>query len=225
VTGPLFESTATFTEEGRKTRVDVVMVFESAELRDRVAKQYGAVEGLHDTLAHLGEAVAEHKDDKPFVISRTFDAPRDVVFRVWTEGDHLKNWFGPKGATTLQAKNDLRPGGLFHYQMRMPDGSTILWARWQYLEISKPDRLVFITSFSDEKGGLTHHPFAEQWPLQLLTTVTFVERSGKTTVTVDWIPYNATEDEWRTFDSGRDSMTMGWSGTFERLDTYVGSRR
>lgn len=64
----------------------------------------------------------------------------------------------------------------------------------------------------------TRHPLHEKWPLTILSTVTFAEANGKTTITVKWIPVDATETEQRTFEEGRDSMKAGWTGTFDRLD-------
>jgi uncharacterized protein YndB with AHSA1/START domain len=157
-----------------------------------------------------------------FVISRTFDAPRELLFRVWTEPRHLQQWFSPKGFSVLHAVMDLRPGGTYHYGMRAPDGTEI-WGRWIIREIVEPERLVFTNTFSDPQGGLTRHPFSPDWPLQLTTTITFTEQGGKTTVTIRWAPYQATEVECKTFDAGRASMTQGWTGTLELLTAYVGS--
>lgn len=97
--------------------------------------------------------------ENEFVITRTFDAPRDLVWKAHTEPERLKQWWGPKGFTMLSCKVDLRPGGLFHYGMRSPDGQ-VMWGKFIYREIVKPERLVFIVSFSDEKGGTTRHPLA-----------------------------------------------------------------
>jgi len=87
---------------------------------------------------------------------------------------------------------------------------------------------VFITSFSDPDGGLSRHPGHLHWPLQLLSTVTFREAGNRTTVTVQWEPYEATELERKTFQDGMASMQQGWTGTFEQLDNYLketGARR
>ena len=92
-----------------------------------------------------------------FVISRVFDAPRDLVWRCFTEPEHMKQWWGPKGFTVLASKMDLRVGGTYHYGMKAPDGGT-MWGKFVYREIVPQERLVFINSFSDEKGGITRHP-------------------------------------------------------------------
>lgn len=218
VSGPLFESTVTFEEEGRdKTRITVRMVFESASLRDKVAEEFGAVEGLSETLERLGEELANLN---PFTISREFDAPRDLMFKVWTEADHLKHWFSPRELVTFHCTNDLRRGGMMHYGMRAPDGGEV-WGRWIYREIVPPERLVFVVSFSDPKGGVTVHPSAPDWPREILSTVTFEEHGGKTRVTVLWAPINATEIERTTFEDGRDSMKGGWTGTLDQLEDYL----
>jgi uncharacterized protein YndB with AHSA1/START domain len=115
---------------------------------------------------------------------------------------------------------DLKPGGLFHYRMQSPQGQE-MWGRMVFREIVPKERLVFINSFSDPEGGLTRHPMAPEWPLQMHTTITFAETDGKTTVTVEWLPYEATESECETFDKGRDSMQAGWTGTFEKLEGHL----
>ena len=217
VSGPLFEATVTFTEEGNKTRVEVRMLFESVELRDRTAREYGAVEGLQQTLSRLGDALSKGFE---FVMSRTFDAPRDLMWKAWTEEDRLAQWFGPKGVKTFHSKNDLRVGGIYHYGLRNPDGSEY-YGKWVYREIRKPERLVFIVSFSDANGGVTRHPMAPDWPREILSAITLEERQGKTTVTVRWSAYNATETERKTFEAGRDSMKEGWTGTLDQLEAYL----
>lgn len=156
----------------------------------------------------------------PFVISRLLDAPRDKVWKAWTEVERLKQWWGPKGFTVSHCTLDLRPGGTMHYCLRSPDGND-MWGRFVYREIVKPERLVWVNSFSDEKGGVTRHPMSPDWPREMLTTVSFAEQKGGTLVTVQWVPIDASEAERRTFEDGRDSMKQGWTGTFEQLEQYL----
>jgi uncharacterized protein YndB with AHSA1/START domain len=157
---------------------------------------------------------------KEFVILRSFDVPREFMFRLWTDPEHMQHWWGPKGFKVIHSKMDLRPGGIYHYGMRSPDGHD-MWGKFVFREIVKPERLVFVNSFSDEKGGITRHPMSPTWPLEMLSTITFTEQSGKTTVTVRWISLNATEEERKTFEDGFDSMQEGWGGTFEQLTEYL----
>jgi len=157
---------------------------------------------------------------RPFVISRMFNASRAKVWRAWTERARLMQWFGPKGFKMPAAKIDFRPGGTFHYCMEAPNGDE-LWGKFVYREIVAPERIVFVSSFSDEDGGLTRHPLSSDWPLEMLSTITFEERNGRTTVTVWWVPLNATDAEHKTFEAGRASMEQGWSGTMDQLADYL----
>lgn len=159
--------------------------------------------------------------DEAFTITRVVDAPRNRVWKAWTDAKALKKWWGPKGFEVVSTKVDLKPGGIFHYLLRSPNGQD-MWGKFIYREIVPEERLVFISSFSDENAGETRHPLAPDWPLKMLSTVIFTENGGKTTVTVRWSPYEATQKERGTFDAGRNSMNAGWTGTFERLDAYLG---
>ena len=159
-------------------------------------------------------------DDREFIISRTLNAPRDRVWKAWTQREELMKWFGPKGVTITKADLDLRPGGVFHYCMRTPDGSE-MWGKWTFREIVPQDRIVLMSTFSDAAGGTTRHPFAPTWPLQTLSTTTFAERDGKTTLTIRWSPLNPTFDERKTFNESFDGMIQGWSGTFEQLGDHL----
>ncbi|MEI9804501.1 MAG: SRPBCC domain-containing protein [Pseudolabrys sp.] len=115
----------------------------------------------------------------------------------------------------------MRIGGTYHYGMQTPDG-TLMWGRMIFREITPPERMVFINSFSDEAGGLGRHPLAPTWPLEMMSIYTFEDvGGGKTKFTVHWSPYNPTDEERKTFDAGHDSMTKGWSGTLEQLEAYL----
>lgn len=219
--GATFTATWSFeTVEGNKTRLTGRMVFPSKEARDFVVREFGAVEGGQQTLERASEYVAGLQT-KPFIISREFKAPLNLVWRAWTERDRFAQWFGPKGIKVTVVKFDLRPGGMTHYYMQTPDGKR-MWGRAMYREIVPPSKLVWINSFSDQEGGITRHPMTtEPWPLQLLTTITFAEKAGRTTVTVHWLPYESDENERRVFDHGRESMKLGWGGTLDQCDAYL----
>src|SRR5262249_7142388 len=153
-----------------------------AELRDKVAAEFGAVEGLNQTLERLAERLAQRAAEgssRPFILTRVLDAPRELVFKAWTEAERLAHWWGPKGFAVRVCRLDLRPGGVFLYSMRSPDGRD-MWGKWVFREIVPPERLVFVVSFSDEEGGVTRHPFAPDWPLEVLSTLTLTEQDGRT---------------------------------------------
>jgi uncharacterized protein YndB with AHSA1/START domain len=160
--------------------------------------------------------------DSEVTITRIFDAPPALVWQCFTEPQHMKEWWGPKGSTIITSNMDLRIGGTYHSAMRDPEGR-VMWAKFIYREIVAPRLLVWEHSFSDEAGGLTRHPLSPTWPLKLLTTVTFDDApSGKTKLTLRWSPLDASEDERKTFDAARDGMRGGWAGTFDQLEAYLG---
>jgi uncharacterized protein YndB with AHSA1/START domain len=161
---------------------------------------------------------------KPFVISRVFDAPRERVWKAWTDAGELKKWWGPRGFTLKSCKVDLRPGGMFLYGMTAPDGIDT-WGKFVYREIAAPAKLVCIVSFSDPQGGVTRHPWTPGWPLYWHSTVELDEDGpAKTRVTITWLPHEATEAERKIFDEGRDSMNQGWGGTLDQLVGHLGKR-
>lgn len=161
--------------------------------------------------------------EKPeLVITREFRAPRELVFQLWTEPEHLKQWWGPTGFDLGVSQLDLRPGGIFHYSMKSPDGFE-MWAKFVYREIEAPERIVYVNSFSDPEGNTIRAPFEghETWPLETLYTLTLSESDGITTVTLRGEPIHATEEERRTYAAGFDSMKQGFSGTFDQLADYL----
>ena len=163
---------------------------------------------------------AEEASTREFVITRVFDAPRELVWKAWTERERLMQWFGPKGFAMSTAKMDFRPGGSFHYCLRSPEGKE-MWGKFVYCEIVAPERIVLVNSFSDASGGLTRHPMSPTWPLEMLSTTTFAVQGDKTLLTIRWKPLNATEEERKTFDGAHGGMQQGWTGTFEQLAEYL----
>ncbi|HUJ44413.1 MAG TPA: SRPBCC domain-containing protein [Opitutaceae bacterium] len=217
-----FVTTWTFEAlDGNKTRLTMHSVFPSSAARDFAVKEYGAIEGGKQTLARLAEHLPMMTPAaKEFVLTRTFAAPRALVWRAWTEAELLQRWFGPKGFTMPACSLDLRPGGVFHYGMKSPDGHEV-WGKWTFREIVPPEKLVVIISFSDAQGGVTRHPLSAHWPLETLSTMTLTELDGKTTVTLRWAPHAATEIERQAFDSSHEGMRQGWAGTMEQLEAYL----
>jgi uncharacterized protein YndB with AHSA1/START domain len=216
-----FNTTVTFTPEDGKTRVTLRAVFPTAAERDRVVEEYGAVEGGKQTLARLDQYVSEREGD--FVVSRVLNAPRDLVWKAWTEPKRLAEWWGPKGCTLRVIKVDLRPGGVFHYAMAYKPGHE-MWGRFVYRDVAAPERLVYVSSFSDEGAGLTRAPFKDTFPLEILNTLTLREQGGKMVLTLRGRPLNATDEERATFIDMFPSMQQGFGGTFDQLETYLAAQ-
>ncbi|HVZ38052.1 MAG TPA: SRPBCC domain-containing protein [Candidatus Kapabacteria bacterium] len=171
--------------------------------------------------SRTGIAETESPSDS-VTLTRVFDAPRDLVYRAWTEPERLAQWWGPKGFTMEIAWLDLRPGGVFHYRMRSPNGEE-MWGKFVYREVVPPERLVFVNSFSDEEANVVRNPFRADWPLEVQSTLTLTEEEGRTTLTMTGIPVNATEPEREAFIAGRAGMQEGFKGTWDQLDEYLAS--
>jgi uncharacterized protein YndB with AHSA1/START domain len=157
---------------------------------------------------------------KEFIIARTFEAPRDLVWKAVTEPARMQEWFSPKGLSSRAVKLDLRPGGTYLYCMTTPDGKE-MWGKMTYREIEAPGRLVYINAFSNAEGGNTRHPMSKTWPLEMLTTFTLTESADKTTLTISWLPHEATAEEIETFNAAHDGMKQGWTGTLDNLAEYL----
>jgi uncharacterized protein YndB with AHSA1/START domain len=222
VSTPPFDMLITFNDVGGKTEVTMCMTLATPADRDAKAKR-GADVGMQQTIDRLGTFVSE-TDDTTFIVPRTFDAPRQRVWAAWTEPKQMAEWFGPRGSPVIKSDLDLRPGGVYHYALGTPNGGE-MWGKWVFREIDPPQRLVWVSSFSDPAGGITRAPFFDgQWPMETLTVVTFNEIDGKTKVTLLWTPVRATDVERETFKSNHPSLAGGWGGTFDQLAAYLGEK-
>jgi uncharacterized protein YndB with AHSA1/START domain len=137
---PAFRSTITFTERDGGTEVTVRIAFPSAADRRRVTEQYGAEQGLAQTLERLGETLADAAVEVAF--ERVFPVSRATMFRMWTEAGHLQQWWGPRGFTNPECQFEPRPGGAIFILMRAPDGTDYPMGG-EVLTITPPSHLVF----------------------------------------------------------------------------------
>lgn len=172
-----------------------------------------------------GDARADAaSEDRAFILTRVFNAPRDLVWKTWSEAEHLAHWWGPKGFTLHVITFDFRPGGMFHYRARSAHDQD-LWGTFIYREIVAPERIVYINSFSDAEGNTVRAPFSPTWPLEILNTLTLAADAGKTTLTLRAVPYHATEEERATFDAWHTSLRHGFTGTLDRLADYLAKEK
>ena len=147
----------------------------------------------------VGTDVADHE----LVVSCLIDAPRALVFKAWTQPEHVARWWGPQGFTTIHCDMDIRVGGKYRCGMRSPQG-TEHWKVGVYREIVEPERVVFTFAWEDAYGNPGH---------ELLTTVTFEERGTKTLLTLRQGTFQTTE--------GRDDHGYGWTSCLERFAEYM----
>jgi len=223
------EMLATFESTGRdaqSTLVTLRLTFPTPEARAQAVQHYGALEGGRQTFERLAEHLTSGSPaaaDRRFRYRRVLQAPLELLWRAWTEPEHLRRWFGPKGFTMAECAMDLRAGGTFHYGLRTPEGA-LMWGKWVFREIVARERLVFISSFSDAARAVTRHPGNANWPLEMLSTVTFAKHAGiggGSVVEVEWQPLQPTPAERAAFAAGQSSMEQGWSGTCDQLQGYL----
>lgn len=157
---------------------------------------------------------------KELVIERVFNAPRTLVWKTFTEAEHLQHWWGPVGFRLDVLKLDVREGGIFHYAMRANNGAE-MFGRFDYIEIHTPKKIVFTNSFADANGNHVRAPFSGEWPIKVLNTWIFEEKNGKTTLLLRGEPFEATVAEIRTFVNEFPGMNKGFGGTFDQLENYL----
>jgi uncharacterized protein YndB with AHSA1/START domain len=145
--------------------------------------------------------------EKELVLKRVFNAPRERVWKAWTDPRQLAQWWGPAGFTNPVCEADVRPGGAIRIDMRGPDGA-VYPMTGVYREVVAPERLVFTASALDEKG----RPLFE-----VLNTVTFAKQGGKTLLTVRAQVVNKTAGA----DAYLEGMEEGWSQSLVRLDALL----
>jgi uncharacterized protein YndB with AHSA1/START domain len=218
-TAPKFDATVTFEAVGNKTKLTMSMVFDNVEEYNFVVKEHGAVEGQVQTINRFEKLLSKMSVGKELVITRTFNAPRKLVYKAFSEADALAQWWEPKGSTIEVKKFDFRPNGMFHYKVESPHG--VMWVLFVYLEMVEPERIVFINSFSDEKGNIATNPFLPKFPKEILDIFTFEEHEGKTTLTLRGGPINATAEEYKAYTDMFSNMQQGYKGTWELLEEYL----
>lgn len=169
--------------------------------------------------------MTSNPEDKALIITREIRAPRELVFKAWSEAEHLKRWWGPKGFDINVQHLDFRPGGSFHYSMQAPDGSQ-MWGKFVYQKIKATEKIVWLNSFSDEEGNIVRSPFSDLIPLEIRNEVTFSDSNNNTTImTLCSQPFNVTEEERSFFEGMFESMEQGFGGTFDQLEQLLDELR
>ncbi len=148
--------------------------------------------------------------DVEIIFTRAFNAPREKVFEAWTTPEHLMKWWGPPTWPLTRCTLDLRPGGVWHYCMTGPDG-TESWGRAVYGEITPPERLHFVDSFSDAAGSVI--------PPESSAAVSFEARDGGTVVTMH-TTYKTAADLAAVLEMG---MEEGLGQALDQLETLLAS--
>lgn len=202
-----FRLTTTFVEEGKGTRVTMRTTFPNAQERERVVRDYNAIDGAKESLDRLSEHVHAMASGQDMIINRTFNAPIDLVFDAFTNQKYVYHWWGPKGFTNPICEIDTRPGGNIRIDMRAPDGK-VYPMTGVIRELVRPNRYVFSSTALDD----TRNPV-----LEVLQTVSLVERNGKTDVTISAKVQNVTPTALQ-YVAG---MNEGWNQSLDRLNDVL----
>lgn len=146
-------------------------------------------------------------DTRALRITRELEAPRSVVYEVWTNVEHMKAWWGPKDFTTEELEVDFRVGGQYRARIRDKDGKShdMLGV---YREIAPPERLAFTHRWKNDDGTLSP---------ETTVTVTFEELGAKTRLTFAQVGFDS--------DRERDSHRGGWNEVMDKLGNFLDHRR
>ncbi|RTR34083.1 SRPBCC domain-containing protein [Robertmurraya yapensis] len=155
------------------------------------------------------------------ILEREFDAPKELVFKAFSEPEHLKQWWGPRGWTVPVCNVDFRPGGVWHYCMKCVDENQgdffgmESWGKGVYEEIIQDEKIVYRDYFSDAEGNE-----AEGMPSTRVTLL-FEEQDGKTKL-INRAEYDSSEALKTVLDMG---MEQGITETWDRLEEHLASTK
>ncbi|MEX0773973.1 MAG: SRPBCC domain-containing protein [Balneolales bacterium] len=149
--------------------------------------------------------------ERELIMTRIFDAPRELVFETYSDCKHLKNWWGPRTWPLSYCKMDFRVGGAWHFCMSGPNEGDESWGKGIYKEIAEPERIVYNDYFSDKDGNIN-----EDMP-STLATFEFAEHEGKTKITCR-SEYQKPADLKKVLEMG---MVEGMTETLDRLEEHL----
>jgi uncharacterized protein YndB with AHSA1/START domain len=148
---------------------------------------------------------------KPMVITRTFDAPRELVWQAWTDPQLFMRWWGPSAFTCPVCRMDVRVGGKYLWCMRSPEGQEF-WTAGEFREVVAPERLVYTDNFADEHGNpvpASHYGMSDDFPMETVVTVTLAEQGGKTVMTLAHAGMPQGPES--------EGASAGWNESFDKL--------
>jgi len=153
-----------------------------------------------------------------YVLERVFDAPRELVWKTWTDPKLLSRWYGP-GAKTIVHRLEPKPGGLWLVEMQW--GGKSMYQRVEYTEVTPPARLVWLHSSSNAAWNIIASPMMADWPRVLLTTVTFEKDGHKTKLRLTWVPHEASKAEIVCFAGAIAGLNKGWGAGMDLLEKLL----
>lgn len=217
---PLFRVTALFTERDGRTQLDMSMAFATPEIAEQT-RGFIRKAGGESTWDRLAEYLGHNAGKEQFIITRSFDAAIERVYEMWSNPEHLCRWLPPTGATMRFIRAEPRVGGTSLYAMTMPDGQ-VMHGLIRYIALDAPHRIAYTQQFCDEQERVVRPPFFKDWPPTMLSVIELAaEGPDRTRVKVRWEPQEATAADIGEFTKQRTGMTMGWTGSFDKLEALL----
>lgn len=218
---PMFHVTATFREVNGQTEFVMTMTLPTPEAAQQTRGIIKAAGG-NSTWDRLGEYLEKQTSNaEVFIINRSFDAPIDTMYDMWTTPEHFAKWLPPTGFTMEFRRVNLVEGGDAFYAMG--NGAFTMYGHVKYLRLERPHRVEYVQNFADEHENISRHPGAPVWPEKMHTTVLLTAEGPSTTrVTIRWSVFGtATPEEISAFVQERGGMTQGWTGSFDKLEAVL----
>lgn len=153
-----------------------------------------------------------------YKLDRIFNAPREVVWRAWTDPKILHRWYGP-GIETVIHQFDLKPGGSWLNEMKWGEKSD--FSKMVFQEVIPPEKLVWHHCSTDADWNIASNPMMADWPKVLLTTVLFEDIGETTNVSLSQIPIDATDAEIACFAAMMAGMDNGWGSGYTIIDELL----
>lgn len=166
--------------------------------------------------------MSKQQINEKFTLVHEFNAPKKLVFNAFSNAEALNEWWGPPECKNSVIKLDFKTGGIFHFKMEHPEGTT--YGRFLFGKIIPYDLLEYTNAFSDEHANIVAAPFDIKIPREIFYRLTFEEKDGKTILTLTGEPVNASPEEEEGFHSINDSMHQGFGATFDKLVVYLDNK-
>lgn len=207
VSGPKFTATITFEKKENKTLLTWNMLFQTKEEFEQVVKTFKADEGLKQNIEKLDAYMGSLNFLNKLTVTRNINAPRELVFKAWTDKNMLEKWWGPYGFTNPVCEIEVKAGGGIYIDMKGPDG-TIYPMDGEFHEIIPNEKIVFTSAALDAEGKRL---------FEVMNTVTFHYEDGKTKLMLEAVVSKIKSEGLHHIDG----MNEGWNQSLDRLINLV----
>ncbi len=219
---PMFRVQVHFSDLKGKSKMEMALILPTPEAAEETRKFIKSASG-DSTWDRLSEFLSKEASGKEeFVINRSFPVSIDLMFELWTDPEKLAAWLPPTGFKMKFLRSEIKPGGSIFYEM-YNDSNIKMFGRAEYLEVVKPNRIVYLQQFCDENEKTIRHPMSATWPETMRTSIILAEEGPQQTrVKIIWEAHGQVKkEELDTFVLARAGMTQGWTGSFNKLEEFI----